>query len=91
MLYGLLYAIFYPVYGLIRIFINVIIYIWSTIAGLFNSFIALFNSVYDYFVGLLTLIFPAAWVSLLMLGFLIVVALRLYSFAKDISIFGFKI
>ena len=73
--------------GLILDIINLII---SPFIGLSRAIMALFDSVYTFVTAYLSFL-PSPWLVLMLLMLTIVVALRLYSFLKDISIHGYKV
>lgn len=89
--YGVLMAILYPISSLIKIVVNVIVYIWDTFTGLINGVYGIFDTFYEYVTGLLNLSFPVAWVAVIGIGLLLAVTLRVYYFLRDIEIGGFKI
>lgn len=89
--YNCLFAIFYPIYKLIEIVIGWIVYIWDCLYNFVFGFIDLINIFISFFYDTLFSWMPASILALLILGILIVVALRLYKFLSDIEIAGFKI
>jgi hypothetical protein len=91
MIINLCYALFYPIYSIIMIFVNVINLIWVSFVSFINSLIGLFTAVYSTIYSLFYLIFPSSWVAVLLLGLSIAILLRVYAYLKDIEIFGFKI
>lgn len=73
------------------VIINLLNQILSSLTGVINSVIALGNAMTILITGTFSNTFPSAWVALLGTIILLNIALRVYYFAKDISIAGFKI
>jgi hypothetical protein len=65
--------------------------IYNTVSAFINMFIDFFNAVYQFLATILTNFFPYSWVAVFLLAVALVAALRVYSFLKDVSIFGWKI
>lgn len=91
LLLSALNGLFYPVTKLFKMIIGWVVYVWDSFYGLLNSFISLFNNFYDFVKEILYIIFPSKWMMLICLGLFIVMAQVLYSYLKDVGIFGFKI
>ncbi|GEM_PF-5104757 len=90
MLSSLLDAILYP-FQLFYLWIKGIVsQILDPFFVFFDSVYALFSSVYDFFSSILSY-FPVEWVVLILSAFTIFAGLWLYSYLKDVEIFGFKI
>lgn len=91
MIVALLLALAYPFVIAINIIENVINDVLVKVIELLNAFISLPNAIIDLTNVLFVGVFPSAWITLLGLSLLLAIGLRLYSFAKDVSIVGFKI
>lgn len=89
--YDCLFAVFYPVYALLKMLIGWLAFIWDTFYGFIFGFVDLANGFIGFMYNTFFSWMPSPVLAVLVLGVLIVVALRVYFFAKDISIAGFKI
>lgn len=87
----LMTGLFYLPSKLISIFLAVIFYIWSSLTGVVYAFYNLFGSMYTFTSTILTTAFPLILVGILLMGFGLVIIMRIYSMIKDVSIAGFKI
>lgn len=87
----ILNALLYPlqvIFGHIYVIFSIII---DSFIGLYDSFASLFSSVYSLFTAAFQSWLPSPWMALIFLIFTVVFLLRVYSFLKDIEIWGFKI
>lgn len=91
LLYNIVTAIFYIPMKLILLIISIINHIINVFIELYIALTGLITNVYNYISNLFTGILPYSWITLILLGFLLVGILRIYHFIKDISIFGNKI
>lgn len=89
--YSCLFALFYPVYAILKMVIGWLVYIWDSFYNFIFGIIDLVNSFISFWYDLLFSWMPTPILGVLVLGFLIVVAQRVYSYLKDIEIAGFKI
>lgn len=89
--YEFLKALFYPVTAFLTIFIEQAVQVWHVFYSFVTALTGLFNTFYSLVHTYFSLAFPSIWVVVIMIGLLTVIALRVYSFVKDVSIFGFKI
>ena len=88
---GIGYLIFYPVIVFVNTVYLLAAHIIDTFYILFNNFMTIPTILTNLLYGTIGLALPVTMVVLLIGLVFIVVALRIYSFVKDISIFGFKI
>jgi hypothetical protein len=88
---GLLVALLYFPISMLNVVVQLLNHIIASLGGLMNAIIDVGNSLSGMFTQTFTGVFPSAWVAILGTILTINIALRVYYFAKDISILGFKI
>lgn len=88
---GLLSVLLYAPAKLLWVVIELINGVLAPLAGTINAVISAGNSFTVLITGTFNDVLPGPWVALLGAIILINIALRVYYFAKDISILGFKI
>ena len=64
---------------------------YAGIVGFINVIIQTPNTIIDFVNLLFVNVLPALWLQLIAIHLMVIVGLRLYSYAKDVSIVGFKI
>lgn len=89
--YGIALFIWYPVSCILQIMVMLIDLILYPILTLINSLISIVNAVIFYNYIILTNLFPSGWTIMIVAAIFLVFLLRIYSFIKGISIFGWKI
>jgi len=88
---GVLAALLYFPISMLHVVVGLLNNIIGSLAGVMNAIIDVGNSLTGMFTNTFTGVFPSAWVAILGTILTINIALRVYYFAKDISILGFKI
>lgn len=88
---GLLSVVLYAPAKLLWVIIELINAVLSPITGVINAIISAGNSFMTLITGTFSNVLPGPWVALLGTIIILNIALRIYFFAKDISILGFKI
>jgi hypothetical protein len=83
-------ALYFPV-SMLHVVVELLNNVIGSLAGVMNAIIDVGDSLSGMFTQTFTGVFPSAWVALLGTILTINIALRVYYFAKDISILGFKI
>lgn len=91
LLYNLVYLVLYPAIRIFNMLLNAVISALDELRLLYHSIIGLGYTVSNLIINTFGVLFPATWTTLILLGVVIVVVLRVYFFVKDISIAGFKI
>jgi hypothetical protein len=86
----LVVAMYFPI-SMLHVVIQLLNNIIGSLAGVMNAIIDVGNSLTGMFTSTFAGVFPSAWVAILGTILTINIALRVYYFAKDISILGFKI
>lgn len=87
----LINAIIHPFKYIIIWLGNIVKLIFDTFVALFNTLWNTFDIMYNFISNLLTGFFPNIWTTIILIGITIVFLLRIYYFIKDISILGNKI
>ena len=88
---GLVNLILYPLLRIQDLLYNLVMYVVDKFYILFNNLLAIPTMIYGLFESVFVAVLPLSIMLLISAMFLIVVALRVYSFIKDIEILGFKI
>lgn len=91
LLFNAVYMLLYPFISFVNIFITAVVRSFNEFLLLYNSLSGLMWNITNLITSTLGLFFDDAWTSLILLGISIVFILRIYSFVKDISIFGNKL
>lgn len=89
--FGIALFIWYPVSCILQILVMIIDLILYPIISLINALITVINAVIFYNYIILINLFPSGWTILIIAAIFLVFILRIYSFIKGISIFGWKI
>lgn len=76
--------------SLVGLLLDLIFLIINPFIVIFGSILSVFESLYIFLASFFSFL-PSGWVVVFLLMVTIVGALRIYSFAKDIQIGGFKI
>lgn len=88
---ALINAILYPIQVIFSMFWHWISILVDSVVSVYTSILTLFNTTYSFLWNISTTLFPGTWGILILIGFTIVVLLRVYYFVKDIEILGFKL
>ena len=88
---NLLAGLLYPFQAFIELLLYWSNYVLNIFITFINSILGLFDQVTYFISNFMYNIIPSLWLVLVLLGFSIVIILRVYHFIKDISIAGFKI
>lgn len=90
-LVALVQIVFYPFVCLLQVFVGW----WTYVSGVFTTFsdsiVQVYDVVVDFFNVTLGAAIPSAWTVLLLLMLGLNVGFRVYSFVKNIQLFGFSI
>ena len=88
---GFMAVILYFPISALNVVITLLNQIIGSLSGVMNSVISLGNTFSGLITNTFTDVFPNQWLAILSTIVLLNVALRVYYFAKDIEILGFKI
>jgi len=88
---AIIYALFYPIQALFSMIWGWISILIDSVVSVYTSITTLFNTIYFFLSTVASILFPGTWGTLILIGFSIVVLLRIYYFLKDVSIAGFKL
>lgn len=87
----LLYAIFNPIFQFLQYTIGSLISAINELFLFLLSIWGLLNTIISFFNDMLFIYLDSTWSAALMMSISLVFFLRIYYFAKDISIFGNKV
>lgn len=91
MMIGIPTMVLYPFLVVAATFQNWILAGYAGIAGFINVIIQVPNTIIDLINLLFVNVLPSLWLQLIAIHLMVIMGLRLYSYAKDVSIVGFKI
>lgn len=91
LLAAIIHAILYPINALFQMVWGWITLIIDAIMSVYTAITGLFSTVTGFLTSVSSMLFPGTWGTMIMIGFSIVVLLRIYHFLKDVSIAGFKL
>jgi phage-related protein len=91
LLAAIIHAILYPINALFEMVWGWITLIIDAIMSVYTAITGLFSTVTGFLTSVSSMLFPGTWGTMIMIGFSIVVLLRIYHFLKDVEIAGFKL